>query len=306
MKEIALMGMEGCGKSSILEELQTNFTSLFSNVPLKSYDILGTSMQIINYKDYLCNNGNFSQKLNDIVNSIDYLIYTFDVQDKIRNIESLVLLQKVLKIKNKFSKPFNLAILFHKFDDDKDLDSIKEFSSILHSVVKITALNPIPIYHFKTSIYRPYSLITAFSKPIFDHEGIFSPMNHILKQFAQKMKLKSLNLFTKNSICLGSYFSEDENEDNKRNIILEFLKKREDQFEINPELIIDLVDQTVYLMKFYINQKPHDLPIYLTWGIGKSEPKIRDLTNISEKIYELEENMKVLLFNIQLQSSMLI
>ena len=176
MKKIALMGEDGCGKSSILEELQTNFASLFSNLSLKTYDILGKSMQIVDCKDYLYKNGNFSKELLEIIDSIDYLIYIFDVQDKIKNIESVVLLQKLLRIKNRFSKSFNLAILFHKFDDKKDPEALKEYCSILHSVVKITALNPIPIYHFKTSIYRPYSLITAFSKPIFDHEGIFSPM----------------------------------------------------------------------------------------------------------------------------------
>ena len=130
---------------------------------------------------------------NRIVESMSYL---YDVVDKF----------KELKIR----PPLN--IFFHKYDPKlaKNIKMVleKQIGELKKEIQE--TLDYENIHFFYTSIYEPYTIMSAISEILLELYPKSELLQKTVEEFARKLDCEGLIIINKHSIILGSYFNDDE------------------------------------------------------------------------------------------------
>jgi GTPase SAR1 family protein len=166
--KIMLMGLDNCGKSSILLSFreETNLLSYFSLNPTKgvnieTFETSPSNLVIWEFggqkryrEDHLTN---FNKYLKDV----DKIIFIIDIQDDKRYELALQYFNDVISLLKKYEISLDIAIYFHKYDPNltrqekfKDLDKITT-PELIDKIEKLI----LPEYNcsfYKTSIYTTF------------------------------------------------------------------------------------------------------------------------------------------------------
>ena len=215
--KILFTGLDGAGKTSIIFALKREFSKIALIEPTRgalrsSFKLLGreiTDWDLGGQKRYLIS---YLKNPNKYFDETELAIYVIDILDASRIKESLSYFYDVVdKFKElKIEPPIN--IFFHKYDP-KLIHSVEAQiqSEMLALKKEITeTVNYEKIQFFTTSIYNPYTIMSAMSKMLLDLFPKAELLQKTIEEFARKLDCEGLIIVDKNSIILGSCFKDDE------------------------------------------------------------------------------------------------
>lgn len=139
-------------------------------------------------------------------------VYVIDILDNKRIVESMSYLYDVVdKFKElKIRPPLN--IFFHKYDPKliKGIKLVidKQISELKREMQE--TLDYENIHFFLTSIYEPYTIMSAISEILLELYPKSELLQKTVEEFARKLDCEGLIIINKHSIILGSYFSDNE------------------------------------------------------------------------------------------------
>jgi len=215
--KILFTGLDGAGKTSIILALQREFSKIALIEPTRgarrsSFKLLGrevTEWDLGGQKRYLIS---YLKNPNKYFDETEIAIYVIDILDGSRIKESLSYFYDVVdKFKELKIEPA-ISIFFHKYDP-KLIQSVEEQiqSEILALKKEITeTVNYEKIQFFTTSVYNPYTIMSAMSKLLLDLFPKSELLQKMIEEFARKLDCEGLLIIDKNSIILGSCFKDDE------------------------------------------------------------------------------------------------
>ncbi|MFW9999609.1 MAG: ADP-ribosylation factor-like protein [Candidatus Hodarchaeota archaeon] len=215
--KILFTGLDGAGKTSIILTLGREFSKIVKLEPTKSvqrtnFKLLGREISewdLGGQKSYLIS---YIKNPSKYFDNTEIAIYVIDILDKSRIIESISYLYDVVdKFKELKIKP-PLNIFFHKYDP-KLINNIKiEIESLINELKKEIkdTLDYEEIHYFYTSIYEPYTIMSAISEILLQLYPKSELIQKTIKEFSRKLDCEGLIIIDKHSIILGSYFKDDD------------------------------------------------------------------------------------------------
>ncbi|MFW9970883.1 MAG: ADP-ribosylation factor-like protein [Candidatus Odinarchaeota archaeon] len=214
--KILFTGLDGAGKTSIILALQREFSSIALIEPTKGaqrrkFKLLGREISewdLGGQKSYLIS---YLRNPTKYFDDTEIAIYVIDILDASRIHESLSYFYDVV---NKFIElkiePY-INIFFHKYDPKLIQPIQKELQNQIVELKNgiIGKLNYKKINFFITSIYDPYTIINAMSNILLELYPKKQLIQKTIEEFARKLDCEGLMIIDKNSIILGSWFTDD-------------------------------------------------------------------------------------------------
>jgi GTPase SAR1 family protein len=306
--KIAIIGLANAGKTSIVKVLTQEFDMLTSLRPTQSIertqvDVLGKELIFWDYGGQDIYRSKYLATPERYFDSISNLYYVLDSRDPNLIDENISYFLDVYQNVKQYSPNAKYVILFHKCDppcsDIIDLHKIKQ--KFLEAIVPALEADSVPITIYRTSIYNPLSIVTAFSQPLLSQNQLFSNISDMLKSFDDLYNLAFGMLFTKNFLKLGQSVS-DMIPENEFNELISILMKR--QIETSEEIIEieapEITDSKMLVANFVIHVGFNDLPFYLVIGYNNNAVFERDGLEIAMK--RLCQNLEKILSNMDLFS----
>jgi len=214
--KILFTGLDGAGKTSIILALKREFSKIALIEPTRganrtTFKLLGREVSewdLGGQKSYLIS---YLKNPSKYFDNTEIAIYVIDILDSSRIIESLSYLYDVIEkfAELKIEPPIN--IFFHKCDPkliqnvEKEIE--KQISDLKREIIETT--NYKKIYFFNTSIYDPYTIISSMSQILLELFPKSQLLHKTIEEFAKKLNCEGLIVIDKNSIILGSCFSDD-------------------------------------------------------------------------------------------------
>ncbi|MHA2391215.1 MAG: ADP-ribosylation factor-like protein [Promethearchaeota archaeon] len=271
--KILFTGLDGAGKTSIILALQREFSKIASIEPTRgaqrtTFKLLGREISewdLGGQKNYLIS---YLKNPSRYFDDTEIAIYVIDILDGSRILESLSYFYDVVNKFNelKIAPPIN--IFFHKCDP-KLIHAIEhEIENQINDIEKEIreTVNYDNIHFFQTSIYDPYSIMSAMSNILLELYPKSELMQKTIEQYARKLNCEGLIIMDKNSIILGSSFQDDESKKILSSTIAYFLTLN-DVFE---EMGLDQQEDQIVVRKLgkYFLFKPiiiqeSSVPYYL-------------------------------------------
>jgi len=213
--KILFTGLDGAGKTSIILTLRREFSKISKVEPTKgaqrtSFSLLGREISewdLGGQKSYLIS---YLKNPGKYFDNTEIAIYVIDILDGSRILESMSYLYDVVdKFKElKIKPPIN--IFFHKYDPKliynikMDIDNqINELKKEIQETVDYEK-----IYFFCTSIYDPYTIMSAISGILLELYPKSELVKKTIEEFAKKIDCEGLIIIDKNSVILGTYFKD--------------------------------------------------------------------------------------------------
>lgn len=168
ISKIVIIGLDNCGKTSILLSLQkkTNLLSYFSLKPTQGLNIV--KLEDDNCQFSIWELGGQERYRNDHLEKLDkytqeaeQLLFVIDVQDIARYEPALAYLAEIVKHLEK--KKLELVVFLHKFDPG--LGEIEKFSAEKISSTLLNRINSIVPTDLNLKIYKT-SIYTVFQKTL--------------------------------------------------------------------------------------------------------------------------------------------
>ncbi|MFW9902359.1 MAG: ADP-ribosylation factor-like protein [Candidatus Thorarchaeota archaeon] len=215
--KILFTGLDGAGKTSIILTLSRELSKIINIEPTKSvkrtsFTLLGRQISewdLGGQKSYLIS---YIKNPGKYFDNTEIAVYVIDILDKTRILESMSYLYDVVnKFKELKIKP-PLNIFFHKYDP-KLIKSIKiviekQINELKKEIQE--TLDYENIHYFYTSIYEPYSIMSAISEILLELYPKSELLQKTIEEFARKLDCEGLIIIDKHSIILGSYFNDNE------------------------------------------------------------------------------------------------
>jgi len=228
--KILFTGLDGAGKSSIILSLQREFSKIAIVEPTRGaqrriFTLLGREISewdLGGQKSYLIS---YLKSPGKYFDDTEIAIYVIDIMDTKRISESLSYLVDVIKKfeELKIHPPIN--IFLHKCDPvlfKRTQSIIEDQLNALEKQIKELA-NYDKIYFFRTSIYDPYSVMSAMSTILLELYPKSQLIRKTIEEFAKKLNCSGLIIIGQNSLILGSYFKDDHSKAYLKKIIGHFL-----------------------------------------------------------------------------------
>jgi len=228
--KILFTGLDGAGKSSIILALRREFSKISMIEPTKgvqrtNFTMLGKEISewdLGGQKNYLIS---YLKNPGKYFDGTEIAIYVIDILDGSRIRESVSYLYDVVdKFKElKIEPPIN--IFLHKYDP-KLIRSVKtlidEKITELKKEIKQT-INYQRIHFFCTSIYNPYTIMSAMSEILLELYPKSVLVQKTIEEYAKKLNCHGLLIVDKNSIIIGSHFEDKDANKLLSNLIAYFL-----------------------------------------------------------------------------------
>ncbi|MFX0048896.1 MAG: ADP-ribosylation factor-like protein [Candidatus Hermodarchaeota archaeon] len=232
--KILFTGLDGAGKTSIILALQREFSKIALIEPTKgaqrsSFKLLGrviSEWDLGGQKSYLIS---YLKNPSKYFDDTEIAIYVIDILDASRIKESLSYFYDVIdKFKELKIEP-HINIFFHKCDPKLSYNVGEQIQSEILALKKdITEkMNHKKIQFFATSIFNPYTIMSAMSKMLLDLFPKSELLQKTIEEFARKLDCEGLIVIDKNSIILGSSFKDDESKKLLSSTIAYFLTLNE-------------------------------------------------------------------------------
>ncbi len=294
--KMVLTGVNGTGKASIIKCLQNQFQHIF--LPIMDPDMknpimnfFGGNLSVIQ-PTLKADSVNYELELVDqkVMQEASYLIYVVDLFSEDFIQENQRYFHVLMKYLNFESKNLQIMIFFHKIDDIFTPQLKVEMQLFLRIFMEMLKSHFTPVYHHLTSIFRPYTIFSAFSRPILQNHGFFSPINYILKEFGKQNKLRFLSVLTSNFVQVGFYQSTNPNHSDFFQEINSFLRKSISSLNDLSHFQFKVREYLISVQKFYLQKSKDDKAVFLIWSETPCNHQ-----KLEDHVYELQENLRFFL-----------
>lgn len=153
-------------------------------------------------------------------------IYTIDVQDTARLQESLSYLRDVVQKFDDLAIQPPIYVFLHKYDPDWVTESPVKRKQLLEDIkTRVHEINRgrHEIGFFTTSIFRPWSIMSAFSEILLDLFPKSELVDKTVSEFATKIDADGILVLDNNSLILAQYYRTDEDREVFKNTTPYFL-----------------------------------------------------------------------------------
>ena len=271
--KILFTGLDAAGKTSIILALQREFSKIALLEPTRgalrnNFRFLGREISEWDLGGQKSYRISYLKSPSKYFEDTEIAIYVIDILDNSRVLESLSYLYDVIeKFKElKITPPIN--IFFHKYDPK----IIKNISNLIEDEIQklqkeiAETVNYRKIKFYRTSIYDPFSIMSAMSKILLELIPKSELIQKTIEEYARKLDCEGLIIVDKNSIILGSIFKDDDSRKKLSSTISYFLSLNdvfEDMELEKQEDQIILKKSGNYFMFKPITTKETKLPYYL-------------------------------------------
>ncbi|WP_457558650.1 ADP-ribosylation factor-like protein [Candidatus Harpocratesius sp.] len=300
--KIALFGLSNAGKTSIVKTLLSEFNAFSSLLPTTgvdrtSIDFFGRELLVWDFGGQVIYRDSYLQNPMMYFQGIQYLYYVIDTQDVERIDESIDYFIQIFENCLEFSDNFQIFLFFHKVDPDYEGPVIfpeieDRFLSAILPKIQDSKITP-TVFH--TSIYKPMSVISAFSQPLLGNKTIYETLCDAIESFCWEYEFSFGMLFVEN-YEIGSFFeSKQLNEYIDKHITnyLDSLDEVEEvppyhvgRYKIHTEQFSIVVGAEKFVFNFAIGYDPLEFE--------------GDMTTIYESITEFTEALEKILQNAEI------
>ncbi len=281
ISKILFTGLDGSGKTSVILTLQREYSKIALLEPTRGaqrskFKLLGREISEWDL------GGQKSYRIAYLKNPSKYFedteiaIYVIDILDTSRVLESLSYLYDVIEKFRELKIQPPIYIFFHKYDP-KLIRSVKneieiEIQKLQKEIVETANYRMIKFY--RTSIYDPFTIISAMSKMLLELFPKSELIQRTIEEYAKKLECEGLIIIDKNSIILGSCFKDEDSKKKLSGTIAYFLSLN-DVFE---EMELEKQEDHILLKKSDnhfifkpVTMKETNLPYYML-GLKKHNP----------------------------------
>ncbi|MHA1518681.1 MAG: ADP-ribosylation factor-like protein [Promethearchaeota archaeon] len=217
--KIALFGLGNAGKTSIVKTLLYEFEAFSSILPTTGVD--RTSIDFLGRELLIWDFGGQSTYRNDYLKNplmyfqgIRYLYYIVDAQDLERVDESIEYFSQIFNSCMEFCDNVKIYLFFHKIDPEyegpvKFPEVEDRFISGIIPNIQASKITPV-VFH--TSIFKPMTVISAFSQPLLGNQTIYDTLCDAIESFCWEHELSFGILFVEN-YEIGAFFTSNKLKD---------------------------------------------------------------------------------------------
>ncbi|MHA1887101.1 MAG: ADP-ribosylation factor-like protein [Promethearchaeota archaeon] len=299
--KIALFGLGNAGKTSIVKTLLSEFDAFTSILPTTgvdrtSIDFFGRELLIWDFGGQVTYRNSYLANPMMYFQGIRYLYYVVDAQDSDRIDESIEYFVQIFQNCLDFSQNFQVFLFFHKIDPNYEgpvfFPEVEDrFLSQMLPQIQNSHITP-TVFH--TSIFKPMSVISAFSQPLLGNATIYETLCDAIESFCWENNLVFGMLFVEN-YEIGSYFESSKLNEFIDKHIAKYLDSLDDmeeipsyqigRYEIHTEQFsLDVGDQ-----KFVFNLALGYNPLEIEDELGEIEESIADFAEALQKILQNAE-----------------
>jgi len=278
-RKIAVVGLTDAGKTSLLKILFHNFDAVesltatrqiersvaeFLHHPLKIWDFGGQEK----YREgYLQSPEIYFQR-------IAQLFYVVDVQNTEKIAQTVQYFEKIVSNIRTYSPSAHITILYNKFDPNYPLANQMEQNQheFKTNAMDILTKQGFGYQAYKTSIFVPVWIMTAFSKSMLENPAIYDKISQKLKEFSNTHDLQASLVFTQNGFGLGYHFAESLKSVDIRDLFIKFFTKFEQMYNIMPTICLKFDGLNLFSTRFFLNATNRTLPIYFGFLFNNSAP----------------------------------
>ena len=212
--KIVFAGLDNSGKTSMILGLEKKYSKLINVQPSKGVTrtyttILGMTITAWDLAGQIAYREQYLRDSELYLYDSDLLFYLVDVKDKERYKESLEYFDKILESLEKFEEYPPIIFCIHKVDPDAPDDIESRVEEIMGMVRKRIEGTHFKVKFFETTIFEPYTLITAFSYGL----AVLSPNREIfllqLENLAKLTGAKSVMLLNEKGLVVSDYSVDD-------------------------------------------------------------------------------------------------
>ena len=263
INKILFCGLDNAGKTSIIYTLKKQYNFLSDLKPTmgikrKKHKVLGIEFILWDLGGQKTYRDNYFKREEFIFSDVGLLIYVIDIQDEERFEDIEKYYKKIINSIEKYQATPSITILFHKMDPDLEFDpKMKMFEKDIKKRLKSIS-NKFDVTFFKTSVYRRYSLINAFSyslRKLSDKsEG---NIVQYLKDWAKVLDVTSLILLNNEDVIIGEYFKNEDSYQAVEEIMDNIISLSNESFKSQEPVIIKKPNSIIGIDPIKIGK--HDL-----------------------------------------------
>ena len=307
MKEIfkiGIFGLGNAGKTSLIKSLMQEYDIISSLKPTKGskrnkLEFLGREIYFWDFGGQEKYRARYLNSPLHYFDSYSHVFYVVDIQDTESLDINILYFRLIMKELLTYSPNSKYTLLYHKSDPDFIKKNKPTLNQDFYKQIEPFLINEcIELNIHKTSIFNPFGIISAFSKPFLDEEDIYTNISMILRSFVKEHDVEFGILFTKRFFEVGHYKSDPISDIIFGELLKVFLEEY-DPLIPNPELNIGQLNIKILTNSLIINFGKIKLPFYLVIGISKKK-EISLLEKVETNMLRLSKNIKKLLFNTDL------
>ncbi len=227
--KIALLGLDGAGKTSFVHTIQKKYSDSISPKPTKGIarthlQILGNDIAVWDFGGQEAYRNNYLRK-KESLESIDVVLFIIDVTNPNRFNEAISYFTSLLNDTDlKSVAESNFLFCLHKADPDLVMKDDKILENISICSEKLREINPAATIQ-ETSIFDPFGLFSIISAGI-QLTGVTEPdlIKGKLQKFGEQTESETILLLSSDAYCFGEYSTNEEGHEFCESIAFSFIE----------------------------------------------------------------------------------
>ncbi|MBD3186019.1 hypothetical protein GF325_04240 [Candidatus Bathyarchaeota archaeon] len=211
--KILFSGLDNSGKTSMILGLEKKYSRLINVRPTQGVarhqtSLMGMTISVWDLAGQQKYRENYVRDAELYLFDCDLLFYLIDVADSNRFDESIAYFSQILDAFRNFEESPPIVVCFHKLDPDSDPALKSHVKDLKQRINKISG--DFFIKYFETTVFEPYSLITAFSYGLV----MLNPNREIfrlqLEKLANTLGSRSVLLLNEQGMVISDYSRDSE------------------------------------------------------------------------------------------------
>ena len=257
VKKIPILGIANGGKSSLLLTMQREFKTLKKGIkPTKGierskFQFLDSEIIAWDFGGQQKYRTSYKKKAESYFTEIEELVYVVDFQDQAAMSEAIQFYREIILALQKYSPDATINVLINKFDPG--FEEVDEHQKLYATVIeKFQELsNGMNFRATHTSIFNPISVITAFSKPIFQNTTMYDNFQLLFMEFLETHPgSKFVMVLTRDLMEIGNYFNGSVDQQKMHDLAFEIFKTFDNKKLELSEVRMDAAAITFNITKF--------------------------------------------------------
>lgn len=214
--KIVFSGLDNSGKTSMILGLEKKYSRMTNIQPTKGVNrtqstILGMTISVWDLGGQQQYRQQYVKDAELYLFDCDLIFYLIDARDANRFKESVDYYSQILHVLRKFEQNPPVIVCLHKSEVSSDTDatnSLKDNIEQVRQMVEAVSEDFI-VKFFETSIFEPYSLITAFSYGLAALSPNRDIFRHQLEKLAKLSGAQSIILINEKGLIMSDYSSDE-------------------------------------------------------------------------------------------------
>lgn len=299
-KKILLLGLDNAGKTSIISILQKRFSIIKTLLPTRgvsrqTLEFLGTSLICWDFGGQIAYRNMYLSRPKLFLES-DLVIFVIDIIDFQRYDEATEYLFQIMDLIKKLDEKAPLIVDLHKFDPDiqEDEQILKRRVDLIDKIASKALEMDFDCTFINTTIFIKETIEQLFSLSIQRMSVTNYILEHLVKDYMEKIDASACALMTNNSLVLSSY-SKDPRLENiiiQSGLLLQALVDyyHKTGFEKETSYYMALLKNNLYIKTAKLFSFHNDE--LLIWAIFDNDTK--DFIDLDDLIKELEPLIKMI------------